>query len=388
MKRLILCLDGTWNSPASEGERDDGSKVYKPTNVLKIARGTKASAENVPQITYYDAGVGAMNRAPDRRARLVRFVDNTLGGAYGAGFEVNIEEAYTFLVHNYEPGDQVFVFGFSRGASQARSLCHMIEWIGGILDKDDSFCITECVTAYVQSRAKQPLTTVLAKDHRRHAPRPVEIEFLGVWDTVLALGNRVTAKEGSSDPAFLFHVPEAPPANVKIGRHALAIDEARHDFQPELWKTEADSTDFQQYWFAGVHSNVGGGLVRDGLANCSLHWMLGEAKSAGLEFDDAFLAPYEAFPQGRASSKAMKFKIGDALLSPIRGSDGVRDLGEDPNATVHDTVFERLNAEPSARFPELKRPYRPKNLLAYLAKNPSYDGKLDAHVLAEVEKLR
>ena len=134
MKRFVICLDGTWNNAASEKERRDGSRVYRPTNVLKLARATRTSDQDgVLQITYYDAGVGAMNRAPNLRTKVVRFFDNKLGGGWGAGFEVNIEEAYTFLANNYIEGDEIFVFGFSRGASQARSLCRLIE------------CVFQCV---------------------------------------------------------------------------------------------------------------------------------------------------------------------------------------------------------------------------------------------------
>ena len=84
MKRFVVCLDGTWNNTSREVERDDGSKVYRPTNVLKLARATiLQDPADVSQVTYYDAGVGAMNRAPDAGARVVRWVDNTVGGGWG-----------------------------------------------------------------------------------------------------------------------------------------------------------------------------------------------------------------------------------------------------------------------------------------------------------------
>ena len=92
MKRFVICLDGTWNNASKEKERTDGSKVFRPTNVLKVARATeKFDSDGVLQITYYDAGVGAMNRAPNFRTKIVRFMDNKLGGGWGAGFEVNID---------------------------------------------------------------------------------------------------------------------------------------------------------------------------------------------------------------------------------------------------------------------------------------------------------
>ena len=155
MKRFVVCLDGTWNNAATERERDDGERVFKPTDVLKVARAVKrADSNGTLQITYYDAGVGAMNRAPNFRTKVVRFFDNKLGGGWGAGFEVNIEEAYTFLANNYSTDDELFIFGFSRGSSQARSLVNLIGWVGGFPSKNDAYYIPKLFTQYLKGRGE------------------------------------------------------------------------------------------------------------------------------------------------------------------------------------------------------------------------------------------
>lgn len=397
MKRFVICLDGTWNNASKENERDDGSRVFRPTNVLKMARATQKFDENgVLQITYYDAGVGAMNRAPNFRTRMIRFFDNKLGGGWGAGFEVNIEEAYTFLANNYDKGDEVFVFGFSRGASQARSLCRLIEWAGGFPSKNDVYYLPRIFSAFLEAEGRGDVAPMIAAINARRANRnqpPLEpflvpdIVFLGVWDTVLALGSRIRARVGSCHESFRFHTPAVPPRNIACIRHALAIDERRHDFQPEIFSSSGDCKDFEQRWFAGVHSNIGGGLMDDSLANCTLRWMCGEATARGLALNADYLKFFRPYAAGKASQKSMFYKLGDTLMRPIRGFSGVRQLQRAPAAKLDKSVLERLNADP-ARHENLEEAYRPENLLTYLAANPEYDAELNPDVLAAVTAIR
>lgn len=397
MKRLVICLDGTWNNASKENERDDGSRVFRPTNVLKLARATeKFDQHGNLQITYYDEGVGAMNRAPNFRTRMVRFFDNKLGGGWGAGFEVNIEEAYTFLAYNCDHDDEVFIFGFSRGASQARSLCNLIEWAGGFPTKNDVYYIPRIVSGYLESCAQgsvQPLVDGL-NERRRQRNDPLlepfivpRIAFLGVWDTVLALGSRIRARGGSCDESLRFHTPSTPPRTVKTIRHALAIDERRHDFQPEIFSGPGECEDFEQRWFAGVHSNVGGGLLDDSLANCSLAWMVEQAEAQGLALNPGYLKFFRCYPAGKASKKTIFYQAGDALMRPIRGFHGIRQMTAAAGSTLDKSVFDRLNANP-AEHKNMDGPYRPENLLEYLVANPRYDGELNADLLAAVTQLR
>lgn len=398
MKRFVICLDGTWNNASKENERTDGSKVFRPTNVLKMARATeKFDSNGVLQITYYDAGVGAMNRAPNFRTKMVRFMDNKLGGGWGAGFEVNIEEAYTFLANNYDAGDEIFIFGFSRGASQARSLCTLIEWAGGFPVKNDVYYVPRIFTAFLEARGQGDVSTMLKNinDRRlqRNAP-PLEpflvpnIAFLGVWDTVLALGSRVGAKEGSCSKKYQFHTPPLPAAMVQSVRQGLAIDERRHDFQPEIFSGCGTCQDFEQRWFAGVHSNVGGGLMNDSLANCALRWMCNEAKARGLALNDEYLKFFSGYGAGEASEKTNFYKLGDALMRPIRGFHGIRQMIGVPDSKLDQSVLDRLNADPADKRNALEKAYRPENLLAYLAANPDYDTELNQDLLETVIQLR
>ena len=395
MKRFVVCLDGTWNNAASEKERrGGGGKVYRPTNVLKLARATtQVDDEGTLQITYYDAGVGAMNRAPNLRTKVVRFFDNKLGGGWGAGFEVNVEESYTFLANNYSAGDEVFIFGFSRGASQARSLVRLIEWAGGFPTKNDVYYVPSLVTRFLERRGEGSGQELWDERNQRRAAEgralleplvPARIQFLGVWDTVLALGTRLAARGGSSGKKHRFHTPSEPPAIVDRCRHALAIDERRHDFQPEIWDTHGADDACEQRWFPGVHSNVGGGLSTDGLANGALIWICKEARAAGLGLRDDFLRFYCNNACDEASGKSGFYVFGDFMMRPVRGFGGVRDLGARPGMTLDDTVFERLNDERK----KLETPYRPDNLLKFLVANPEYDERLSAEVRALVQKMR
>lgn len=397
MKRFVICLDGTWNNASKEKERIDGSKVFRPTNVLKMARATEKFDENgVLQITYYDAGVGAMNRAPNFRTKMVRFMDNKLGGGWGAGFEVNIEEAYTFLANNYNQGDELFIFGFSRGASQARSLCTLIDWAGGFPSKNDVYYIPRIFTAFLEARGKGDVSPLINGLNERRSKRnspPLDpflvpdITFLGVWDTVLALGSRVQAKNGSSNEKYRFHTPPVPASMVTTVRHGLAIDEKRHDFQAEVFSGNGSCQDFEQRWFAGVHSNVGGGLMDDSLANCSLRWMCKQASACGLALNADYLKFFRGYGAGKASEKTNFYKFGDTLMRPIRGFRGVRQLVDAPESTLDKSVLDRLNTDPAEKN-GLDEAYRPENLLAYLAANTTYDSDLNADVLAAVKKLR
>ena len=397
MKRFVICLDGTWNNASKERERTDGSKVFRPTNVLKMARATEKFDENgVLQITYYDAGVGAMNRAPNFRTKMVRFMDNKLGGGWGAGFEVNIEEAYTFLSNNYDQGDEIFIFGFSRGASQARSLCTLIDWAGGFPSKNDVYYLPRIFSAFLEAHGQGDVSTLLDGINERRVKRndpPLDpfivpdITFLGVWDTVLALGSRIQARNGSSDIEYQFHTPPVPSSMVTTVRHGLAIDERRHDFQAELFSGSGTCQDFEQRWFAGVHSNVGGGLMNDSLANCSLRWMCEQAAARGLALNADYLKFFRCYGAGKASEKTNFYKFGDTLMRPVRGFRGIRQLIDAPGSTLDKSVLDRLNADP-AEHKDLGKPYRPENLLAYLAANSDYDSGLNPEVLSDVKKLR
>jgi uncharacterized protein (DUF2235 family) len=373
-RRLVLCLDGTWQNPYKARKRDDGSRVLKPSNVLKLSRAvlTADPSDGRAQITFYDSGIGAQVLYPGLANRILTFLDSKLGGAWGAGFESNVEEAFRFLVHNYQPGDQVFLFGFSRGAAQARALTRFLDWLGGIPSKRDAYFAPLFFRSYIVSRGTaSPDSVRTAGGHGPSEPLvPIRIELLGVWDTVMALGSRFRACEGTSTRDRSFHVGPEPARCVLNARQALAIDESRYDFRPEVWRDHHEGQSLEQRWFAGCHANIGGGYVEDGLANVPFRWMLREARTHGLAIDPRFIKPYRAYPQGRLYDsrsgafilmEAVRFRLGQGRR-PLTGYADTANLGLDP-AVIH-----RLRSDP-ADHDQLEL-YRPHNLLRYLAAQP------------------
>lgn len=364
-RRLILCLDGTWNSTANEQEREDHSKVFRPTNTLKLARAILPMADR-QQLAYYDIGVGSLAQYTGIANRLLFKADRILGGAWGAGFEGNVEDALHFLNLNYLPGDEVFIFGFSRGAATARAVTRFLEWSGGLLPKKDAYYFPFFFREYIQSHGDpQAMTRLLdATNARRTSTNrtpihfdPITVQYLGVWDTVLSLGSRFKATGETTSPAGRsFHAGKAPAVCVRNARQALAIDERRFDFRPEVWSEQRPGQSMEQRWFPGVHSNIGGGLETDGLANIALHWIVEGAVAAGLRIDPDFLEHYEQHPEAKVyESYGIGFQIGDFLRG--RWGKGKRTIGG-LNADLDPSVLTKMRMDKS---------YRPDNVLQYLA---------------------
>jgi uncharacterized protein (DUF2235 family) len=389
-RRLVVCLDGTWNSTYNRKMRTDGHAVFKPSNVLKLARAVLPydAEHGVDQIVNYDTGVGSLAEYPGWSNRGLASVDKTLGGGWGAGFEANIDRALSFLVLNYQPGDEVFVFGFSRGAATAQALTRFIDWSRGLPVKRDAYYLSRLFGAYLAGEAKVAREEVIAQINReRNAERrplpplasfqPVDIVLLGVWDTVLALGSRVL--EGPRLNRS-FHVGPELPACVRHARQALAVDEARSDFRPEVWRSfDAHRQTLEQRWFAGVHSNVGGGYVDDGLANLALQWMLREAAALGLVFDKSFTSKYRGYAQDRLyRSESVGYRAADAMRRRSgRGRRSLVDAASEARYTLDPSVIWRIQADPSARnakgeltHPDLRHLYRPRNVMRFLAAQP------------------
>lgn len=404
-RRWVLCLDGTWNSTYVRRRRADGHEVLKPSNVLKLCRSVLPVDESGrEQVTYYDAGVGSMSPFPGASNSLLQVADRLLGGAFGAGFESNIEEALTFLVHNHRPGDELFVFGFSRGAAEAQGLTRFLDWAGGLPSKRDAYYLPRFFRAYLAGRGAVAADEVRrAIDAERAAAskpkrplaafEPVDVVFLGLWDTVMALGSRFRAAGASTSTASRsFHVGVRPASCVRHARQALAIDEARYDFRPEIWTGCDAAQTLAQRWFAGVHSNVGGGYVDDGLANLAFHWLLGEAAAQGLAVAKEFASAYNGFAQDRLyRSESWLYRLLDGLR--LRFGRGRRNLTGWPDSSclsLSVSVIHRLQADPKERrargerrFPDLRQAYRPENLLEFLARQDDLDAYLASLGLGE-----
>jgi len=272
MKRIIICCDGTWNSP---DESTNGMAC--PTNVAKIAQlvtptGTDAEGNPIDQVVYYHEGVGTGNE-----------VDKIAGGAFGVGLSDDIEHCYRFLINNYNDGDELFLFGFSRGAYMARSLVGLIH-NSGLLTKKHS---DKCGFAYQIYKDRSEVTNAdapIAIAFRQECCWPsISIKFLGVWDTVGALGVPDFVLSKLLGNQWSFHDISLSPI-VKSASHALAVDEKREDFKPSPWD-KANDANFQQVWFAGVHSDIGGGYPETGLSDVTLDWMIKRAQAQGLNLD-------------------------------------------------------------------------------------------------------
>jgi uncharacterized protein (DUF2235 family) len=273
VKRLIVCCDGTWNRP---DHIDRG--VAAPTNVAKIALALADEDEDRnPQIIHYEAGVGTR-----RHERL-------LGGAFGVGLSRNVKECYRFIVENYEPGDELYFFGFSRGAFTARSTVGMVR-NSGILRPGHRERIEDAYRLYRNPDKDSAPSGIAAELFRRtHSYSEVYIQLVGVWDTVGALGIPI---DGFRLPVlskrWTFHDTTLS-RYVRHAYHAVAIDERRRPFEPTLWELKEGDTrplDFplEQVWFTGVHCDIGGGYRDPSLSELPLLWIAAKARTCGLAF--------------------------------------------------------------------------------------------------------
>lgn len=307
MANLVVCCDGTWNTPD-----DTEGGMPAPTNVRQLYNAlADHDAAGAEQKKYYHPGVGTSGNLFKRIA----------GGGGGFGLAANVKSAYQWLAYTYRPGDRIFLFGFSRGAFTVRSLSGMINCCG-LLDiskeaiPDDKTAADEawrridlafnCYRLSGQCRNKpQPLLVKQRaqafgglKELACHDTAPGDdpqgktpIHFLGVWDTVGALGipNELAFLNLFDNPKrFSFHDTMLCSA-VRNARHAIAMDERRRQFAPTLWSKDADPERVKQVWFPGVHSDVGGGYAHVGLSDGALKWMMDEASDKGLEFQPDLL---------------------------------------------------------------------------------------------------
>jgi len=343
MKRIAIFCDGTWNTP---DERVDGKLCQ--TNVVKMANALSSnSADGKTQVLYYDVGIGSEG------GPFTRVYD----GATGTGISENILQAYYFLLRNYEPEDELYFFGFSRGAFTVRSLAGLIR-NSGILKHE---YIEKVPSAYHLYQSRKP----------QHQPREVEatlfrktfaveettkIKFIGVWDTVGALGNPLFMN-GIMSRRNGFHDTDLS-TKVSFAYHALAIDEKRKNFEATLWHQQkgAKNQVLEQVWFPGVHADVGGGYPESGLSDIALAWMVEKAHGCLLKFDPIPMKPgalsmiHESW-NGFYRLQPPHFRPIDIGL-PGRGI---------TNESLHPFVIERYKNDPG---------YRPKNLVNYFKRHP------------------
>ncbi|MCL9670581.1 DUF2235 domain-containing protein [Citrobacter sp. MNAZ 1397] len=269
---LIVFCDGTWNTP---DQMDNG--IPAPTNVVKLRNALAVTPE---QQVYYHPGVGTDGGWWNR----------VVGGGTGEGLDNNIMSAYNWLARHYQPNAAIWLFGFSRGAYTVRSLSGMIARCGllnpaGLSERDIWSAVSDIFAHYRDPTTKVPAWPVY------EGGVDLPIHFIGVWDTVGALGvpdDMVILNLIDNPDNYRFH-NTALSHNILHARHAMAIDEKRQSFIPTLWTDIPAGADVIQLWFPGVHSDIGGGYSRCGLADGALEWMIKEAQALGLQFRDDVL---------------------------------------------------------------------------------------------------
>lgn len=336
-KRWVICADGTWNEPE---QTDQG--MPSPTNVSKLAAAVLPYGQDqAPQSVFYHWGVGERGGIKD----------HVFGGAFGEGLSKNIRELYFFLVENYAPGDELFLFGFSRGAYTVRSLAGLIRNCG-ILKPPYSAKYGEAYELYrTRNREMHPSAPQSVEFRKNYSWPDFNIKFIGVWDTVGALGLPF-----SHCKYFEFHDVELS-SHVDFAYQALAIDENRQLFVPSLWTKQPTSPPEQvleQTWFPGVHCNVGGGYTDCGLADCALDWMWRKAECCGLGLDSQ-QKPKPNFQGKLRDSMTWYYRLFGSI-SRILG-------GQLPNS------YERLSHAAKLRY-QISSNYQPKNMIAFMKKYP------------------
>lgn len=374
-KRLAVFTDGTWNEPDSH------------TNVADLYGLVRTGVVNgIEQRRYYDKGVGT----DEKGGFLGRWKERLIGGAFGEGLSKNVRQAYEFLVQNYDDNDEIYLFGFSRGAYTARSVAGLIIRCG-LLRREPGNPISSqklyeryrrgkaAVALYDLMDNRLPPGYSLSQEDRdlmTHSRR-VDIHFIGVWDTVGALGVPWTEAPLVGRRNFYFHNTNLS-ILVKNAFHALAVDEGRAPYKPTLWTqftpasagaplaemptTGPGGSTVEQRWFIGAHSNVGGGYAGDNLRMLPYAWLQASAAARGLAFTET-VSPtgreYQTHPIdsfAKFMGGAYKFvRFGHRFKRPIgAGSRAVKGGWSTPiNEWIDGSVLQRYR-----EFSD----YRPRNL--------------------------
>ncbi|MGY2259680.1 DUF2235 domain-containing protein [Pseudomonas sp. SDO55104_S430] len=272
-KKILVAFDGTWNLPDQAPEIDGDSS----TNVVKLQEAVLPKhTDGTVQKTIYVPGVGT------------DWYDKLEGGAFGVGLSKRIKQGYLELAKIHEDGDEVFVIGFSRGAYSARSLVGLIRNVG-LLTRKNVKHIDEAYSLY--RTRDSSADTENARFFRQRYSKEIGIHFLGVWDTVGALGIPFKSAEWFNHTFYEFHDTELS-GIVRNAFHAVAIDENRANYECTLWDPIAKPNQvMEQVWFCGAHANVGGAYANNDLSDVPLRWMADKAATCGLELDPNKIPP-------------------------------------------------------------------------------------------------
>lgn len=260
-RHIVICCDGTGNEFGVQN-----------SNVVKLYRMLLC---NQDQIAYYHPGVGTMG-ARNALSGIGKWWTKVSGLAFGYGISDNIADLYQFLMKTFEPGDQVYVFGFSRGAYTARALCGMLHCVGLLTVGNESL-----IPYAIRMLKSKPITFAVAADFKKTFSRDCKPRFVGLWDTVNSVG-------WIYQPVHFPFTNATHNPDFELVRHAISIDERRAFFRQNLFGTPHNpNQDVQEVWFAGVHSDVGGSYPESEsqLSKLALKWIVCEAENAGLIID-------------------------------------------------------------------------------------------------------
>jgi uncharacterized protein (DUF2235 family) len=401
VRKLVVCCDGTWNTPRT------GTNIFRTYHFLRERLGSPPEVEAKRGITtcsgrapdgadvllYYDEGVGT-----DWFSRLS-------GGGVGLGLSDNVQQAYHFLANHYEPGSEIYVFGFSRGAYTARSLCGFIKSTDGLLERPSP---ADVWRAYIDCYAtrngflgeparlspagfRTAFTTavgnVIGRFGRdvaamsRHAG--TRVKFIGVYDTVGALGVPLAGAARVNEPIVGFHDTTLGDT-VETAVQALAVDEKRGPYVPTLWTQAANAAALAgqqvlQVWFPGVHSDVGGGYPDKGIGDITWDFMMRQAAGAGLVIDPTQPTPklslqplpsqHESFDDTwRTLSDRLKIVAqGVRVVGPTTTGPRGETLTVATRACLHPSLVNRIGQEVTTYFSadrHVKATYQPGNVRA------------------------
>jgi uncharacterized protein (DUF2235 family) len=326
--KLAVLFDGTWNNARTR------------TNVTRMRDAIRAGED---QRCFYGEGVGT------------KWYNRLTGGAFGRGLSENILEGYAWLSRHHAPGDAIFVFGFSRGAYTARSLAGLIRKCG-LLNAVSEDTLAAAYDLY-RDKMVHPSADAAVAFRVRHS-RETRVRFIGVWDTVGSLGIPISQVPFSRD-YYQWHDTELS-KSVDYACHAVAVDEHRKDFAPTVWTVaKPENVKVEQRWFAGAHSDVGGGEGGT-LPNLALRWLQDMAEEAGLALQEKVAVGAEDY-RGPIADSFADFALGLYRLVRRRHH---RVFGAGVNEVVDESVWRRWRGDPS---------YRPASLLNHPQRPPDRD---------------
>jgi uncharacterized protein (DUF2235 family) len=346
-KNIIICSDGTGNTAV----KNRGTNVFKLFEAIDL-NGHRTDATLTPQVALYDDGVGTQSFLPLK----------LLGGAFGWGLKRNVLKLYTGLVRTYDPGDQIYLFGFSRGAFTVRTVggliakCGILDW--NRMPTTDAMR-KEVAAAYRVYRqgyrtwlwrmfhlksfedVQRSAADAMSKFRTSRKVHDGKIHFVGVWDTVDAVGGPFHISDFINTFVHRFKFPDQKLSkDVEWAVQALSIDDARAAFEPRLWE---DNPKVEQAWFSGVHSNVGGGYPKQGMSLVTLDWMMQKACERGLRIVAEDRRRY--WEHGSVDDKLYDSRAGLGVFYRWKPRNMLK-LWEEQKAgarpKVHLSVFERI----------------------------------------------